>query len=72
MDGDNLRVGWKEIADFFKVHERTALRRRVRLKAAGVIWYKPNNKPGAAYNACAYESRLKEWCAHLTKKGEKF
>ena len=69
---DRYLSGWKEIADFFEVHERTVLRRRTQLEDHGVVWYKHSNTSGASYNACAYESKLKDWCAYLTKKGEKF
>ena len=71
MAEDRLRTGWVDIASFLGMNERTIQRRRTQLIDCGVVFYKYSNTSGAAYNACAFESKLKEWCALKSKKGEK-
>jgi len=71
MTADNLRVGWKDIATFLNMNERTIQRRREQLVNHGVVFFKHTNTTGSPYNACAFESKLKAWCAHKARQGEK-
>jgi len=71
MTGDKMLVGWNEIATFLRMNRRSAERRGPELDACGVIFDKFSNTAGSSYNVCAYEQKLKDWCALKKAKGEK-
>jgi hypothetical protein len=67
---DKLLRGWKEIADFLRMSERTIRRRRLEFLRRGVIFYQHYGNPPSKY-VCAFTSTLRKYLENHYGKNSK-
>lgn len=71
MGNDELLIGWKEIAAFFKCSERKARSLKPLLHQSGTIFYMHLGKPPRK-RVCAFPLRLRNWATIMGSRDYTF